>query len=189
MLQTQQHPPTDYLFMTYRKWNSVMQRPGREKTISWLFTPLPSCHLSLNFMRLLHISWILPSVSFTDYNSGAGSFAAPSLLAASLCCVGPVINDISTALDSWLHRAGCWTTHWDNNSVCPGKYTAWRKRVGEKGFLVPVVLCLFIPSRWGVRQYFHRTSTRHRVYILYNGAGAVCAPRRYWQLFMSAKHL
>lgn len=57
----------------------------------------------------------------SDYNSSLA--LSLSLLTPALRCVGSVINDIDTALDSWLHRAGCWTTYWDNTHIHTHKYT------------------------------------------------------------------
>lgn len=75
-------------------------------------TVLVTSRLGLPLPVQLHLA----SVSFPPFTS---STSFPGCLVQItawpfLRCVGFVINDIDSAPDSWLHRAGCWTTYWDN---------------------------------------------------------------------------
>lgn len=85
----------------------------------------PASH-STHFCPLLcffapNIAHIFPQMPWADYNSSSALPLSP--LTPSRCCVGSVINDIDTALDSWLHRASCWTTYWANTHIHVNKYT------------------------------------------------------------------
>lgn len=95
----------------------------------------PASHSS-HFCPLLcffapNIAHIFPQMPWADYNSSSALPLSP--LTPSRCCVGSVINDIDTALDSWLHRASCWTTYWDDTHIRVNKYTLARKTQTAQG--------------------------------------------------------
>lgn len=61
-----------------------------------------------------NIAHIFPQMPWADYNSSLALSLSP--LTPSRCRVGSVINGTDAALDSWLHRASCWTTYWDTHA-------------------------------------------------------------------------